>query len=140
MGQASPRFTNLLFKALDHGVDSVRAGGGPLVPFVMHDDGTGLRIDRMVTPRLEEGPDRCRDFARRLPGSTACYAVVYDGYLTVGGVKHDAIIAEGAERGQPRGARMAQRYRPRRGLLGKFALIGNPALLEDADNLLTASQ
>lgn len=138
LDQASRRFTDLLFKALDHGVDSVRASGGPLIPFVMYDDGTGLRLERLMTERLEEGVVRGRELVRALPVSAACYVVVYDGYITIGGVKCDAILAEGAERGQPRGVQMAQRYRPRRGLFGKFQVIGNAALLGEAENLLGA--
>ena len=53
--QMSEEFADLVFFALDHGVDSVRASSGPLIPFVVVEQDGKRELHRFATQRLEEG-------------------------------------------------------------------------------------
>jgi hypothetical protein len=133
--QMSEKFADLVFLALDHGVDSVRASGGPLIPFIVVEKDGKRAIHRFVTKRLEEGPQRAREAIAALPPNAGAYALAYDGYITVQGTKFDTILVEASERGRPTGVRMAQRYAPKK-LLRSFQTVGNPALLGECEGLL----
>lgn len=133
--QMSEKLADLVFLALDHGVDSVRAGGGPLIPFVVVELDGKRELHRFATERLEEGQQRAREAVAALPPTATAYALAYDGYLTVGDMKFDAILVEASERGRPSGVRMAQRYTPKR-FLRSFQIVGNPALLGECVTLL----
>src|SRR5262249_14591317 len=128
--QMSEKFADLVFFALDHGVESVRAGGGPLIPFVIIEQDGKRELHRFATDRLEHAQQRARDFIAALPQNTGAYAMAYDGYITIEGVKFDAILVEASERGRPAAVRMAQRYAPKR-FLKSFQTVGNPALLSE---------
>ena len=54
---ASDELMDLVFAALDHGIDSVR-GGAPLTPFVIKEDAAGRSLARFVAATLEEGQAR----------------------------------------------------------------------------------
>jgi hypothetical protein len=133
--QMSEKFADLVFLALDHGVDSVRGSGGPLTPFVVVEQDGKRELHRFATERLEEGQQRAREAIAALPPSATAYAMAYDGYITVQGTKFDAILVEASERGRPTGVRMAQRYTPKK-FLRSFQTIGNPALLGECETLL----
>jgi hypothetical protein len=133
--QMSEQFADLVFLALDHGVDSVRADGGPLIPFVVYEEAGELKIQRFATKRLEEGPVRAREAITLSPASVTAYALAYDGFITVEGKKFDAILVEASERGRPAGIRMAQRYSINKSL-ESFQTVGNPALLGECETLL----
>lgn len=131
--EMSEQFADLVFLALDHGVDSVRDSGGPLIPFVITEQ-DGIRgIQPFVTERLEDGPERAREAIAALPVSVTAYALAYDGYITLDGTKFDAILVEASERNRPAGVRMAQRYTMKE---QNFATVGNPALLGECETLL----
>ena len=131
--EMSEKFADLVFLALDHGVESVRDSGGPLIPFVIIEQGDKRGIQRFVTDRLEEGPERAREAIVASPPSVTAYALAYDGYITIEGTKYDAILVEASERGRPAGVLMAQRYTIKE---QNFEMIGNPVLLEECETLL----
>lgn len=131
----SEKFADLVFFALDHGVDSIRASGGPLTPFVVVEQDGQRQLHRFVTERLEEGQQRAREAIAASPPTTTAYAMAYDGYITVQGTKVDAILVEASERGRPAGVRMAQRYTPKK-FLRSFQTVGNPAVLGECETLL----
>jgi len=133
--QMSEKLADLVFLALDHGVDSVRAGGGPLVPFVMVEQDGKRELHRFATERVEEGQHRAREAIAALPPSATTYALAYDGFITVQDTKFDAILVEASERGRPAGVRMAQRYTPKK-FLRSFQTVGNPALLGECETLI----
>ena len=72
----------LVFVALDHGIDSVTEGG-PLIPFALTETSDGRDLSRFATETLEEGQARARDHVRAAGADRA--AIAYDGYLTVEG-------------------------------------------------------
>jgi hypothetical protein len=133
--EMSEKFADLVFLALDHGVDSVRESGSPLIPFVMFVNNDELMLQRFVTERLEEGPEQAREAIASSPESVMAYALAYDGFITIEGAKFDAILVEASERGRPAGVRMAQRYSIKESLQS-FETIGNPALLGECETLL----
>lgn len=121
----------LVFLALDHGIDSVRSGS-PLIPFFMT-EGDEKKLQRFAAERLEEGVAKAQEAASSLDAATQAYAIAHDGYITVEGTKYDAILVEAAERGSPTGFVFAQRCRPKKGLFRGLKTIGNVALLGEAE-------
>jgi hypothetical protein len=126
---------DLTFAALDHAVESVSAGQGPLIPFVMAvRPGAGddqRELLRYVAETLEDGIDAAREHLR-----TTAYercALAWDGYLTVSGERTDAVFVEAQEHGRPVGICLAQRYSRTE---GQFELIGAPASIGDIPPLL----
>ena len=121
----------LVFVALDHGIDSVTEGG-PLIPFALTETSDGRDLSRFATETLEEGQARARDHVRAAGADRA--AIAYDGYLTVEGDRNDAIFVEAQERGEGYSVMFAQRYRPG-GRFKKFTTIGNAAFVERGESL-----
>jgi hypothetical protein len=131
MNEPSDKLAELVFFALDHGIDSVR-DGGPLVAFLLT-EGCGRHLARFATERIEQGVMEARRAVSSLDGSVNSYAIAYDGYVTIEGTRFDAILVEAAERGSAAGFLFAQRYRPKKGLLRRFKVIGNAIFLEEAE-------
>jgi hypothetical protein len=124
----SNELAELLFVALDHGIDSVRASGGPLIPFVMTEasEPEGRQLHRFEAEKLEECIGAARSYAASLSNTNVSRCVLaYDGLVTIQGTKYDAIMVEAMERGQPT-VILAQRYTPKK-FWQKFATIGNAA-------------
>jgi hypothetical protein len=130
----SRKLSTLLFFALDHGVDSVRSGG-PLIPFLLTESQGERKLERFVANRLEDALDNAVRRANDLPIGAERWAIAYDGYLTVGGTRHDAIYVEGVERGAGRSFVLAQRYVPKTRFRSLKA-VGNPALLPSPHRLV----
>ncbi len=131
----SQRLSQLLFMALDHGVDSVR-GGGPLIPFLMSSEGEKISMQRFAAERLEEATSMGRQEAASVPRSVRLAAFAYDGYVTIDAKKYDAVMVEAYERGMPQAVVFAQRYQPVSGGT-KLELIGNPAYVGTTKPLFT---
>jgi hypothetical protein len=119
----------LLYFTLDHGVDSVKAGG-PLVPFAITEKDSKRAIQRFVAERLEESVALMAQWTADELGRVDRAAIAYDGFITLEGKRTDAIYAEALDHSLPESRIVAQRYRPRHGLRG-FRTIGNPATLGD---------
>jgi hypothetical protein len=131
----SEQFADVIFFALDHGIDSIRSSGGPLTPFVVFDQGGQRALKRFVAETLELSQAEAREAIKTCPSDVASCAVAYDGYITVDGKKWDAVLVEAFERGRASGVRMAQRYVPKK-FLRKFHTEGNAALLGACEMLL----
>jgi len=133
--EMSEKFADLVFLALDHGVESVRDGDGPLIPFVITEQDGKRELHRYAAEMLEDCERQARDAVASLPASVTAYAFAYDGFITVQGTKFDAILVEASERGRPAGVQMAQRYIPKDGSRD-FQTVGNPALLGECEGTL----
>jgi len=120
--------------ALDHGIGSVKAAGGPMTPFAVTETSEGRNLARFVTATLEEGQEQARIHVRGAAEAVRV-AIAYDGYLTIEDERSDAVYVEAQERDQPTSVVLAQRYRPG-GRLRKFSTIGNPAMLGPGEPLL----
>lgn len=101
----SERFAELVFWALDYGIECVSTGE-TLIPFA------AVLVDgqRQLRRLLAEGPEAAERMLDRLltQEPIEAYAYAYDGYVTLEGERSDAVFVEGAERG----VLFAQRYRP----------------------------
>src|SRR5262245_65296310 len=106
---------DLIFAALDHGIDSVRTSDGPLTPFLMAQGEGKPSLQRFVADTLDRSREMAQEAGVHLPAEVRCYAITCDGYLPTEEERFDAIIVEAAECGQPAGFIFAQRYRRRHG-------------------------
>ena len=122
----------LVFVALDHGIESV-ADGGPLIPFAVMETADGRELVRFAAETLEDGHAQARQHVQS--GDALRVAIAHDGFLTVEGERSDAILVEAQERGQGTSLVFAQRYRPG-GRFKKFAPVGNAAFVAGGDSLL----
>jgi hypothetical protein len=126
---ASEELMDLAFFALDHGIDSVHAGG-QLIAFAVIETDRGRELARFATERLEEGPAAARKRVANTEDAIRA-AVVYDGYLTIEGDRTDAVFVEAYERGAPTTLVFAQRYRT----APRFETIGNAAFVDEEEPL-----
>lgn len=126
MSDSAAETRSLLLFAMDHAIELVRAANGPLVPFVAADIDGQEELHRFVGETLEESLAHATRYVM-----TECRGIrsvlVYDGYLTAGETRSDAIYAESVDE-QGNVTVVAQRYRPR-SLLRSFEAIGNPVQL-----------
>ena len=126
--EVSKELADLLFFALDHGVNSIREGG-VLVPFVVSDTGGKRKLDRFVSDPYEHALSDAKTAVSKLPSVVSRYALAYDGFITVEGKKYDAIIINGAEREKGNATLLAQRYLPAVEGGKRLELVGNPAFI-----------
>jgi hypothetical protein len=135
MNEPNPKLMDVIFLALDHGIESVKSSGGPLIPFVVT-EGSERKLDVFVLEQLEEALAKAREFVDMANPEITFYAIAHDGYLTVNEVKSDAILVEGGERGNSKALLFAQRYEPKKGFFSKFKTFGNPAFIGETENRL----
>ena len=135
LNEAKQELIDLIFIGLDHGIDSIKDSGGPLVPFVITDTSGERKIMRFVTENLEEGPVKARQHLTELIDKPNFAVIVYDGYITVKDKKFDAVLAQGYDRDDVTSYMLAQRYQPKK-LLSKFKTIGNAAFLGTEQNII----
>lgn len=126
---ASDALVELAFAALDHGLESVRDGDGPLVPFALTEGAEGRHLTRFAAELLEQGQEEARRHVRESDAERV--ALAYDGYLSVEGERSDAILVEAQERGTTISVVFAQRYRPE-----PFEPVGNTAFVGPGASLL----
>jgi hypothetical protein len=133
----SQELIDLAFAALDHGIDSVRESGGPLIPFVMKESGADRSVDRFASDLLEEAVAQAIAHVQAVRGQPGTrHVLAYDGFLTLPtGERFDAIYAEGVEADSAVVMGLAQRYRPKRALR-RFEAVGNPMLLPPGSSKL----
>ncbi|MER5392812.1 hypothetical protein [Saccharopolyspora sp. NPDC002686] len=128
--------TAFLFETVDFGVEHVKQGEGPFIPFAAtlgengekgiakfigdEDDDSWTQEDMVALGRRK---------LRELDDDPHCVALVHDGYFTGDGGRTEAVFVEAYELGRPAGVHLCQRYE-RRG--GEIVLIGNPMLFDDA--------
>ncbi|PPK97333.1 hypothetical protein CLV92_104154 [Kineococcus xinjiangensis] len=122
----------LLF-ALDHATDCVVPRGGPLVPFVMLVQPGGRALHRFAGEMAQ-----AQEFARawiRQQEAVRMACVAWDGYLTLDGVRTDAVFVDGCDDSGDLGYLFVQRY----GRVGRIrrtmATIGNPGLSGRSERL-----
>jgi hypothetical protein len=123
---------DLVSAALDDGVASLSQGG--LIPFAILDEPGGRRVARFVAEPYEEGVRQAR-LAVAAAAEAVRVLIAYDGYVTIGGDRSDALLIEAQDRRRPHSVTFALRYRPASSK-GGFATIGDPAFTGPGDPLL----
>ena len=122
---------DLAFLALDHGIGSISdAGGETLIPFVIWQDDSGRHLARFVEGTFEDSVALVRAHVAKLPAEAKLVALAFDGFITVQGIRSEAVIVQAQRRGTSRSANYAQRYQ-RDG--GSIAAVGNAAHLGDGE-------
>jgi hypothetical protein len=127
--EPSEELLDLIFAALEVGVETVRATNSGMHPFLMTPGDGKPAYTRFVDESIQRCIEMAQKAASELPAGVPAYAIAIDGYLPTEEEKFDAIIVEAAERGQSVGFVFAQRYRPARE--GKaFEVVGRPAIIK----------
>lgn len=137
---SSETVQDLAFMVLDHAMDSL-AGGSPLLPFAVTETAGKRGLQRVASGSLEEMLAKCRAFLVTQTGVDAA-ALAYDGYLTLDGVRTDAVYIEAQAPGMTAAACLHQRYVPVPDGSGPDVapeLIGNPADSGDRESILPVS-
>lgn len=105
---ASDYLMDLIFQALDHGIDSLRAQN--MTPFVITVEGGARTLRRFVKPTAAEALEAAAAWVAAQPLETTHYALGYEIVLTVDDADVDALLVEGGQRGQSDAFLFAQRY------------------------------
>lgn len=118
-------FSDLVYAALDHGRAAL-AGltSGPLIPFAMTRVAEQREVVRFAGTNYDEDQQAALLFARG--GAFAAWAVGWDGYLTLGGVRTEALFVRARRADGQRELLFAWRYARES---GAPQTIGNPAFL-----------
>ena len=77
--------------------------------------------------------DAGREFIQGFAKSGLYYVLVWDGYLTKAGERHDAVFAEAGARGEAQAVVFAQRYKEAKS--GALTNIGDPLIAANAAHL-----
>jgi hypothetical protein len=135
MDEANKELIELMFFGLDHGIESIKDGEGPLIPFSITSTNGERKLDRFVTENLEDGLVKAVQYIKDLEKKPNFAIVVYDGYITMEGKKFDAILVKGYDKNDVLAYILAQRYLPKQDT-SDFKLIGNTAFLGNDKNIL----
>lgn len=125
----SPELRALTEIALAHALEAVVEAGSPMLPFAVTEGPEGRLLCRFEgEPRA--AAERARAHARVSEGPRA--AVAWDGWLTVAGIRQDAVVVQASERGRT-GVVVAHRYRE---TLEGTVVVGRPVLVGPGDAVL----
>ena len=123
--------------ALNRAFRCIEGGEGMLVPFVMTDtQDDGRTLHRFVADSMEQSRERAYDWVGVAGPSVSRYAFAWDGYVTVDGIKWDAVFVEAGDRVLPHAMLLCQRYRPENGTDGPRQVVGEPMLIEKPESRL----
>ena len=122
-----PDLLDLVFVALDHGISSLSvAGKEPFTPFLLTHDESGRRLMRFVADTA------ARSHAASLPQSAQMAALAFDGFVTIEGVRSDAVVVQAQRRGSRHSSTYFQRYK-REG--SRIVEVGNAVGPSEDDEL-----
>lgn len=119
-------FNDLVFKALDHAIDSVK-DGSILIPFVM----TPTNLQRFVTDQIEEGKVEAEKYIDKQKDELLI-VLAYDGFIMFENNKDHAIFVKGLNRNKKKKLLFAQHYVPATSSQS-FKIVGNPILVEQVN-------
>jgi hypothetical protein len=126
-----PELIDIVDAAFDYGIVMV-SGGATLTPFIIHEQ----TVQKFFAETLEEGVGHAREFAWRCgPTTTTPIALAYDGYLTVEGIRRDAIFVQVQAPGTTTSDLFAQQYEHRDGTAVE---VGNAKHVAEAEPPLLA--
>jgi hypothetical protein len=126
------KLNDLMFKALDHAVFSIKDNGETLIPFSLIEDAAGQQtLTRYVADRIEVGVEEGKKKIEAAKDEILRYALAYDGYLTIQGTRWEGLFVEAGDKVSPTGVLLCQRYKRKTGWFKKgIEPVGNPALVE----------
>lgn len=135
----SPELRTLTEITLAHALEAVVATGTPMLPFIITEAEVPQDADAGCAPRrtlhrfegeLGAAVEKAREHARAFDGPRA--AIAWDGWLTVGGIRQDAVVVQASERGRT-GVVVAHRYRE---TLEGVVVVGRPVLVGPGEPVL----
>lgn len=133
----SPELRTLTEITLAYALEAVVANGTPMLPFTVteSDPAPGSthapeRVLHRFEGDLGAAVEKARAHAHASGGPRA--AVAWDGWLTVSGIRQDAVVVQASERGAP-GVVVAHRYRE---TLEGVVVVGKPVLVGPGDPVL----
>ena len=139
MREISTKLQTLASEAIDLALDFFSAGEQN--PFILLVD--ELSKNTFIDVKDVEGNVSVQlvDMAKQIVSkvsvrSTQRYVIAYDSYVTMDGVRTDAVIVEAADRGDPDAFLIAQRYRVKK-RSKKPEKIGSPVIIGSAGQLLS---
>lgn len=138
INKQDPKFMDFMFLGLDHGINSISDGGGPLIPFLMTQTGDKKDLKRFVTEMYEEGLLAAEKTLIDLTIKPDYALIAFDGYITWEEKKYDAIFVRAYDKTQDEGFEFCQRYIPKSNGSG-IEPIGNSAFIGKTPNLLNVS-
>ena len=111
--QLSERLLDLVFRALDEATELI-IDGGPLTPFVITETADRERtVERFAGDDVDVAEALAREsITTRLAAAAQRAVIAYDGCVTIGGARSDAVIVQAQEHGKTRSVVFAQRYQP----------------------------
>jgi hypothetical protein len=110
--EISDELLQLVFMALDHGIDALVDEADLLTPFVFIVRQEQRSLHRFADDDMGAALNQAKAFIHDLGSDADQYALVFDGLVQVGAESVDAIIVEAGEAGQEVGHVFAQRYVP----------------------------
>jgi hypothetical protein len=131
----SSALRSLLMEAIELGIRSVRPGQA-LVPFALIEAEGRRGINRYASEPYEKGVQEAKAELSKAPPQVTLYAIAYEGFVTLDGEEHDAVIVHAGERGKGRGYLLAQRYSPPTDAK-PAERVGNATILMREDSLLS---
>jgi hypothetical protein len=132
--RASEELLVLLAEALDHGFASIEDLGGPLIPFVILDQGDRKELHRMVVEDSASAIAHGAAMILAAPASALRYALTHDAYVRIGEERYDAIIVHASERSLDGGVALAQCYRVLESTHPRLERYGDVRLLDPVAN------
>ena len=134
----NPKLMDLMEFALDRAVDEVKKT--PMMsPFAILETFASSRtLQTFKAERLDIGFEESRRAVLAAPPEARRYALAWLGYSTIEGVRYETVYVEGGERGDEKGAAIAQRYKQRLPEVN-CEPFGNPMVIWPSENLLTLS-
>jgi hypothetical protein len=124
-------FDALVYGALEHATECLEgATEGPLLPFAMIVDGGERSVRHFDAPGYEQTLDGALAFASA--GDYDFWAVAWDGYMTVDGLRTEAVFVRAGGGSQEESLLFAWRYErvlPE----GEVRRLGDPIFLGTAD-------
>ncbi len=128
-------FMKFVLSGIDLGMEKIRTGNQPVVPFVMARKGEEQKIQRFSSDDYNEAIGLAEGYLRKLQPKPDFALFVYEDFLKIEGVKNEALFVKGYDKKEQKGLVFAQRYQPKNNELD-FQLIGEPALVGKEENIL----
>lgn len=129
--EASKELMGHLLFALNHSLDLKRDGVDPMMPFAVVIKGE----EKTLQAFAGDGPDYAnRMWEKTLSEEKPDYAIyASDSYLTIEGVRYDAVLLKAYDRRDPVIYLLGQRFRPKSSS-EEFRQLGNPGFLGTETN------
>lgn len=108
--EPSSDLVEAMWEAVDHAVERIRVSGGSLRPFLMTWEPDGSHVSDLMGESMEDSVVLGRQLALQLGPEVVRCVLAWDAYVTVGGVRGDAIVLQAYERDAPVSHILVQRY------------------------------